>query len=149
MSTRTSQGAIAWVVSLITFPSLALPAYWILGRSRFNGYVKAHQASDDSIEIDKLLLEKELVPFRIPSEEVSNAARAAEKLANMPYLRGNHVDLLIDGEATFDSIIEGINEAEEYILFQFFIVHDDQLGRLIKEHLIVKAKENVRIYFHL
>ncbi|MFT5702530.1 MAG: cardiolipin synthase [Desulforhopalus sp.] len=147
MSTRTSQGAIAWVVSLITFPYLALPAYWILGRSRFNGYVKAHQASGHNIEIDKLLLEKELDPFRVPSEEVNNAARAAEKLANMPYLQGNHVDLLIDGEATFDSIVEGIQQAEEYILFQFFIVHDDQLGRRIKEHLIAKAKENVRIYF--
>ena len=26
MSTRTSQGAIAWAVSLITFPYLAVPA---------------------------------------------------------------------------------------------------------------------------
>ena len=40
MSTRTSQGTIAWVVSLNTFPYLAVPAYWILGRSRFKGYVK-------------------------------------------------------------------------------------------------------------
>ena len=37
MSTRTSQGAIAWVVSLNTFPYLAVPAYWVLGRSRFQG----------------------------------------------------------------------------------------------------------------
>mgnify|MGYP000095777790 CR=1 FL=1 len=50
MSTRTSQGTIAWVVSLNTFPYLAVPAYWILGRSRFNGYIKAHKASDKSVE---------------------------------------------------------------------------------------------------
>ncbi len=43
MSARTSQGTIAWVVSLNTFPYLAVPAYWIFGRSQFQGYVTAHQ----------------------------------------------------------------------------------------------------------
>jgi cardiolipin synthase len=31
MSTRTSQGAIAWAVTLNTFPYLAVPAYWVFG----------------------------------------------------------------------------------------------------------------------
>ena len=35
MTTRTSQGAIAWLVSLITFPFIPVPAYWIFGNSRF------------------------------------------------------------------------------------------------------------------
>ena len=34
MSTRTSQGTIAWVISLNTFPYIAVPAYWILGRTK-------------------------------------------------------------------------------------------------------------------
>ncbi len=40
-SVRTPQGAIAWVISLLTFPSAALPLYWILGRNRFHGYLEA------------------------------------------------------------------------------------------------------------
>jgi len=28
-SVRTPQGAIAWAISLLTFPYLALPLYWI------------------------------------------------------------------------------------------------------------------------
>ncbi|MEI2619591.1 MAG: hypothetical protein V9G09_02490 [Candidatus Nanopelagicales bacterium] len=40
-SVRTPQGAIAWAVSLSTFPYIALPLYWILGRNRFHGYVEA------------------------------------------------------------------------------------------------------------
>src|SRR6478609_6343329 len=36
---RTSQGAIAWAVSLNTFPYVAVPAYWVFGRSDFEGYV--------------------------------------------------------------------------------------------------------------
>ncbi len=49
MSTRTAQGAVAWVVSLNTFPYLAVPAYWVLGRSRFEGYVDARQEGDNEI----------------------------------------------------------------------------------------------------
>ena len=49
MDTRTTQGTIAWVISLNTFPYIAVPAYWILGRSRFKGYVKAHRASEQHI----------------------------------------------------------------------------------------------------
>ena len=47
MSTRTSQGAIAWAVSLNTFPYLAVPAYWVFGRSKFQGYVVARRTKDD------------------------------------------------------------------------------------------------------
>ena len=49
MSTRTSQGAIAWIISLNTFPYVAVPAYWILGRSKFNGYVTASHADDEKL----------------------------------------------------------------------------------------------------
>ena len=149
MSTRTSQGTIAWVVSLNTFPYLAVPAYWILGRSRFNGYVKAHKASDNSVESHKQLFEEELAQYHLPTTEVQQAGRAAEKLANMPYLKGNNVDLLIDGQATFDSIVDGIDQAREYILFQFFIVHDDELGQRIKTHLVAKSQAGGACLFPL
>ncbi len=147
MSTRTSQGTIAWVVVLNTFPYIAVPAYWILGRSRFQGYVKARQANDRSTERYEKIVIDALAPHRIPETEVAPAGKAAERLAEMPFLMGNRVDLLVDGEATFNSILEGINASSDYILFQFFIVHDDEIGRRVKSHLISKANEGVRVYF--
>ena len=50
MSTRTAQGAVAWAVSLNAFPYLAVPAYWVLGRSKFEGYVTARQEGDQEIQ---------------------------------------------------------------------------------------------------
>ena len=49
MTTRTSQGAIAWAVSLNTFPYVAVPAYWVLGRRKFVGYVEAFQDHEKEI----------------------------------------------------------------------------------------------------
>jgi cardiolipin synthase len=147
MSTRTSQGAIAWVVALNTFPYLAVPAYWVFGRSKFQGYVIARRDTDDDNERINEAVVTSTVPYRTPESERAEAARAAEGLASMPVLSGNQVTLLIDGEATFKSIFEGIDAAEEYVLVQFFIVHDDNLGRALKERLISKAKQGVRVYF--
>jgi len=147
MSTRTSQGAIAWAVSLNTFPYLAVPAYWVLGRSKFHGYVVARRSTDDrNVRIEREAIET-VAPYRVPRGEGIEAVRAAEGLAGMPVLRGNRVDLLIDGDATFKSVLEGIDEAREYVLVQFYIVHDDGLGRALKEHLLAKAKAGVRVFF--
>ena len=147
MSTRTSQGAIAWVISLNTFPSIALPAYWVLGRSQFNGYVKARQEDESELSFISTQIRKDKSSFKSDLAKQYPAARAAELLAQIPILTNNSSELLIDGEETFASIFKGIDQAEKYILVQFFIVKDDNLGRKLKARLISKARQGVRVYF--
>ena len=147
MTARTSQGAIAWVVSLNTFPFLAVPAYWIFGNSRFNGYVKARHSSHIKVQSRLADTFGKLESYRLEESDITAAGAAAEKLADLPFLRKNSVQLLVDGKATFESIIEGIKNAKSYILFQFYIVRDDEIGRELKDLLISKSKEGVKVYF--
>ena len=147
MSTRTPQGSVAWVISLNTFPSVALPAYWVFGRSKFNGYVKARQVDDSGLAgIARSAIEAK-IQFRPDDTEDYQEILAVEKLAKLPILSGNETELLIDGENTFDSIFKGIDQARNYILVQFFIVTDDNLGRELQRRLIKKAREGVKVYF--
>ncbi len=147
MSVRTSQGAIAWTVFLNTFPYIAVPSYWFLGRSKFEGYTSSRESSDKKIQKNLQNLAEIVLPYRVPTAELTEVAVASQKLVNLPYLHSNEVNLLIDGDATFESIINGIDKAKSYILFQFYIVHDDEIGRKIKTLLIKKAKEGLKIYF--
>jgi len=64
----------------------------------------------------------------------------------MELASGNSAELLINREATFESILEGIEQAREYILFQFYMIHDDGLGRRVQQALIARAREGVRVY---
>ncbi len=148
-NSRTPQGAIAWAAVLIMVPYVSVPAYWVLGRSRFNGYVTARQTEDSEISHIATRVRDLAEPWFVPESEIRGveAARAAVRLARIPILRANETELLIDGEATFGSIIDGIDRAEDYILFQFFIVKDDELGTDVKEHLAAKAREGVKVYF--
>ena len=147
MSTRTSKGAVAWVISLNTMPTFAVPAYWVLGRSKFNGYVKARR--HDDTELSHLASRINRNKAHLVSEigSTSAPARAAELLAEIPILNGNEAELLIDGKATFASLFAGIDQAQNYILVQFFIVKDDELGKELQKRLINKARQGVRVYF--
>ena len=61
--------------------------------------------------------------------------------------RFNKSCLLIDGEETFRSIFEAIECAKEYILVQFYIIKDDEIGSKLKTKLIQKARKHVKVYF--
>ena len=75
------------------------------------------------------------------------AVRVAETLARLPLTSGNQADLLVDGEATFKSIFEGIDASEAYVLVQFYIVRDDELGRELQDRLIAASERGVRVLF--
>jgi cardiolipin synthase A/B len=147
MTTRTEQGTIAWAVSLNTFPYLAVPAYWVLGRSRFEGYVAARRENLEAVAGVTKEAVAAVEPFEVPETEIDAAARAAERLAGIPFLRGNAVELLVNGDATFESLFEGIDSARESVLVEFYIVHDDRIGRELKTHLVDRARAGVRVRF--
>ena len=147
MHTRTEQGAIAWAMSLVFVPYVAVPAYWVLGRSRFEGYVNARKLTEDVGEELLVDLQGRIAPYRLDQQEIDPSILAAQGLADQPMLTSNEVELLVDGQETFDSILAGIDAAREYVLFQFFIVKDDQIGNLVKDRLIAKANAGVSVYF--
>ena len=146
LQTRTPQGAIAWVVSLNALPVVAVPAYWVFGRSKFNGYVDAHQDITAEIQDEIDQFSQELQPYKVEAPQTFPEYEAVKKLARYPFLRGNKVELLVDGQATYDSIAAGIETAESYVLFQFYIFRSDGIGNRFKDQLIRKAKEGVAVY---
>ncbi|WP_234045032.1 cardiolipin synthase [Haloferula rosea] len=146
METRTSQGAIAWAISLNTMPYVAVPAYWVFGRSDFRGYVTARRTHRKELAtfwetFDQSLRDQKLVA---PREE--NAPHVVENLAKLPATRGNDAELLIDGDQTFTSILEGIARAKDYVLVQFYIIRDDEIGRQLRDALVERAGAGVRCH---
>jgi cardiolipin synthase len=145
MTARTPQGAIAWSVALVSFPFVAVPAYAVLGRSKFEGTMDAYEERQD--EIDNLISEfhTNLEPWSVSIEGHPNYT-AIRNLSGMEMTRANRAELLINGEATFDSILAGIARAKEYVLVQFYMFHDDGLGREMQQAMIERAKAGVRVY---
>ena len=146
LKARTAQGAIAWTISLFTFPLLTVPLYLVLGRNKFDGYLEKR----DEIEAESLRLIQRtsgsIAQHIVPVSPDTPLYTSLFNLARMPATTGNHVELLIDGQQTFDSIVAGLEMAEKYILFQFYIIRDDDLGRRLGRVLADKARAGVKVF---
>nr|WP_246257684.1 cardiolipin synthase [Pararobbsia alpina] len=149
-NTRTSQGAVAWAVALVAMPYFTLIPYLFLGSSRFSGYVDARRLGNQRMRTatrDAYLAGRGGDGGHAAKLLGANTVRALGFLADMPFVPGNKLRLLVNGTATFDAIFDAIDHAEHYIAIQFFIVRDDHLGRTLRDKLLARAAAGVKVYF--
>lgn len=149
LTVRTAQGSIAWAMPLIFIPYITLIPYLVFGRSTFDAYIKARRQANNEMRnaiVDfnwKPWIEEAVAARRSDAYE---SLRAMPKLGRMPCLANNVVKLLINGNATFDAIFNAIRAAKQVVFVQFFIIHDDGLGRRLQSLLLEKAAEGVEIF---
>ncbi|WP_244487015.1 cardiolipin synthase [Devosia sp. Leaf420] len=139
LNSRTSQGSIAWLLSLALLPFPTAFLYMIFGWKFFDDYATDRIKNGRA---DRPLRAKDLA---LIDRETDAKWPVQVQVSELPFLRGNDVELLIDGKATFDSIFAGIDAAEHYLLVQFYIIRDDKLGQQLAERLIAKAKAGVEV----
>ena len=146
MHTRTPQGAFAWVLGLVLLPYVTLVPYLFLGSSHFAGYVDMHR-------LLRIRSRQQHDNRSWPQREDYLRRHAAqhprfEPIARMlaSHISGGHrTELLINGEAAFAAMFAAIAEAKHYVLVQFFIIHDDQLGRRLRDALVERASNGVTV----
>lgn len=149
MRVRTAQGALAWAIALVFMPSLTLLPYLVFGRNRFDSYVRSRREAD--LAMQQALTVRDWRPWVEKAKEAESAGsverlKAVTRLAHLPLLAHNHVRLLVNGEATFAAIFDAIAAARKVVLVQFFIVHDDALGRRLQQLLLERAAAGVAVY---
>jgi len=140
MNSRTSQGSVAWLLSLFFLPYLTVPLYFVFGWRSFSDYARI-QATLGRAERARRADE-----LGLTDHEETRDWPVLSRVAGVPFLAGNNVDLLIDGQATFSAIKEAIARARNVIFFQFFTIRDDALGREMADALIARAKEGLDVY---
>jgi len=137
--TRTPQGAIGWALGLMLLPYLTLLPYLYLGSSRFLGYHPGRPTIPSRPTPNNRA-------GRLPVEPGGERFSAISALQGRPFRGGHHLRLLIDGEAAFAVMLAAMEAAQHCLLVQFFIIHDDQLGRRLQKILLQRAAAGVQVY---
>lgn len=143
---RTSQGAIAWTVALILLPFVTIPLYLLIGRSKFIGHVDLRRRAGAELMPLTKRFKDSLQGHDISKNDLKQDEKVLSELAYLPWLRGNHCELLIDGDETFREIFKAMKEAREYILHQYFIIEENELGLQFSDLCIAAARRGVRVY---
>jgi len=136
---RTSQGSIAWLVSLAFLPFPTAFIYLIFGWKHFDSYAQTRM----QVRASRLIRSEDL---KVIDREMGAIWPVQRRAAGMPFLAGNKAELLVDGAATFESILAGIAEAKHYIFVQFYIIRADQLGQRLAAALMERARAGVKVH---
>lgn len=138
MHTRTPQGAIGWALGLLLLPYVTLLPYLYLGSNRFLGYLNSSKQG-------------RLASPAPNDEAMSSPGPHCDRYASIsaiqrrPFRDGHQLRLLIDGDAAFEAMLAAMAEAEHCLLVQFFIFHDDVLGRRVQQLLLQRAAAGVTV----
>ncbi len=147
---RNPVKSLAWVMVLLLVPLVGLIIYLFFGRSLKNKRMVSRR--------NKRRLRKYEAVRRVDmgrlnlSRESVQQIRLAHSLTGAIYYPGNKVEIFTSGRDKFESLLRDIDEAERYIHLQYYIFEDDQIGCRVKEVLIRKAREGVKvrvIYDHI
>ena len=68
-----------------------------------------------------------------------------ESVTESPLTKGNKVILLADGQAAYAAMFKAIQNAEDHINLETFIIEDDEVGRRFTDLLLQKQAEGVQV----
>ncbi len=138
---RTSQAAVAWAVGLVALPAVVLPMYWLLGRNKFSGYREAIRQVAGEHKSSVAAVRRELMTDRNVGHHAGGSAVAVlADILDTPLCRGNRFQLLVDGEAFFEDLLQQIASAQKYVYAEFYILRDDEIGNRFAQALCEQAK---------
>lgn len=147
MHSRTPQSAFAWGIALVMLPIFGILGYLVFGQNRFWGYTLAGNGNsplDRAKQRIWSLMERHRCVFR---EEFQDLTRLCERVTGLPATTGNSTRLLIDGKETFAAIFDAVKNAKEFVIVQFYIVNDDEIGKEFQEILLGARSRGVKVFF--
>ena len=84
-------------------------------------------------------------PLTAPSPGPDLAQRAFERTSGAPLVAGNAVRVLLDAAQNYPAWLEAIRTARHAILFENYIIEEDEVGRAFAEALAERARAGVQV----
>lgn len=135
---HSPQGTIAWMLGLFLLPAVTVPLYLLLGVARIRRHTSARK-SRRNIE----LFLKQHKAWNTPASKLSRTLTHSTGYAPCS---GNTVRILRDGNNTYRDMLQAIQQAEDFILLEFFIIRNDRVGTILRQALEERAQAGVRVY---
>ena len=151
--TTSTNKTLAYLLLVIFVPVLGILFYFTFGTN----YRKRRIYSKKLVEDDSLarrLIEEVISKTELNLQEYIRSLGPARSLVTLllkdsfsPLTTGNALKLLVNGEQKFPEVFEALNSAEHHIHIEYYIYDNDVVGNEVKNILIEKAKQGVKVRF--
>ncbi len=145
LENRNPVRSLSWILVLILLPFLGLVLYLLIGQN----YRKQKILTKIIARNTNLHTQTELHPEQL--KDIVTEKRHLQLInllyrnSESPVYTNNKIEILSDGETTFESMFEAINNAKDHIHIEFFIFEDDRISNKLRELLIEKAQSGIRV----
>lgn len=145
LENRNPVKSISWVLVLLFLPVLGMWLYLLFGQD----YRKKKIITEKSIRSVKNIPIEDLDirlfdTLNLDKNQINLIKLLHKNCGALGYLN-NSINIFSDGESTFNELFKAILKATDHIHIQFFIFEDDKISNKLRELLILKAKEGVRV----
>lgn len=155
LENKNPSKTLAWLLVLSLLPGLGFILYIMFGAN----YRRKWKSNRKKIEdINRFVLKKKQLEIFNSLDAMSDHNQMDDEListkkllrllinnTDSTFTMNNSAEVLTNGIATFQSIIEALGEAKETIHLEYFIIRNDDIGNKIKDILIKKAKSGVKV----
>ena len=145
LENRNPVKSFSWLLVLVFIPVVGLVLYILLGQN----YRKRKIISRKSI---KRITERPVASFDIDNLSSEHMDQHFIKLTGLLKKNSeadgyayNKIEIFSRGEDIFQSMFDAIRNAKDHIHIEFFIFEDDKLSNELRELLIQKSREGVRV----
>ncbi|MGG2066674.1 MULTISPECIES: cardiolipin synthase [unclassified Bacillus (in: firmicutes)] len=148
LENRHPSKTLTWLMVLGVFPVVGFFAYLLFGQN----FRRKRMFQKKALLDEQAFLQykgNEYYQDRIlkKHEHQELLFRLADRLGALNISFHTETRVLTNGEETFQSILDGLKKAKHHIHMEYYIVRDDKIGTKIKDILIQKAKEGVKVRF--
>ena len=161
LENRDPSKTLSWMMMFVLFPGFGIILYVISGRNIRKHKIfkaqernkridrrhifKSFEVAKNIVASQKLRLDRGELFNDGPSPDKERVVRLLLNLGKFPFTSNNKVIYYKDGREKFYSLIEDMKSAKDHIHLEYFIIKDSKIGRQIKDVLIKKASEGVRV----
>ena len=139
---RQPAATVAWVLSIALLPVVGVPLYFLVGGRRIRRHIRAKIGAIGSIESS---VENRMRLQDLPSPLSATCSRVLTAAGAPPPTTGNRVTVIEGGDAMYGRLLRMIEEAEDHLHAQFFILDVDIVGKRFIHALAARARAGVRV----
>lgn len=153
LENRPPEQTSAWALTILFIPFIGLLLYLNFGRNYRKNKIFSRKELIDLQRLQQFSYEQtvDIENATFTGQEKLDPKKNIVKLllnnSKSILTIDNDVQVLHNGEETFDSIIEELRKAKDHIHFEFYIFQEDKIGSEIRDILLEKARSGVEVRF--
>ncbi|HEY5971972.1 MAG TPA: cardiolipin synthase [Pseudoxanthomonas sp.] len=134
---REPVATLSWVLSLAMLPYVGYLIYFLFGPQKIKRHRLRRHLSRSGVEAHDATCPVD--------DECSELGQLAQATTGLPPSTATSVQLLVDGAATYDAILDAVAAARDHIHLEYYIYMPDRTGTRLRDALVERARAGIKV----